>query len=80
MALADARAPISTVIAGLGGRPITKTSLQKLLERDELEGVTFLDLNKHTIECYLERENQRLHASLVDAVPREEATSCQRSL
>ena len=37
-----------TVIAGLGGRAITRASLRQLFEdaaRDELEQVTFLDLN-----------------------------------
>ena len=37
-----------TVIAGLGGRPITKRSLQEIFERasrDELEQLNFLDLN-----------------------------------
>jgi pyruvate ferredoxin oxidoreductase alpha subunit len=49
-----------TVIAGLGGRAITRRSLRSLLdkaERDELEHVTFLDLNGNAIQRELEREN-----------------------
>jgi pyruvate ferredoxin oxidoreductase alpha subunit len=48
-----------TVIAGLGGRAITRESLMRLIEdasQDELEQVTFLDLNADLV-CYeLERE------------------------
>jgi pyruvate ferredoxin oxidoreductase alpha subunit len=48
-----------TVIAGLGGRAITCASLRRLFEdaeRDELEQVTFLDLNADVISYELERE------------------------
>lgn len=48
-----------TVIAGLGGRPITRRSLRELLERstrDELPHVTFLDLNWPIVEKQLEHE------------------------
>ncbi len=50
-----------TVIAGLGGRAITRTSLTRLFEdaeRDELEQVTFLDLNADVISHELERESK----------------------
>ena len=49
-----------TVIAGLGGRAITRGSLKRLFEdaeRDELEQVTFLDLNADVISAQLERES-----------------------
>ena len=49
----------STVVAGLGGRAITKASLRGLFERalrDELEPLTFLDLNQAAINRELERE------------------------
>src|SRR4249919_2801537 len=49
-----------TVIAGLGGRAITRGSLTRLFEdaeRDELEQVTFLDLNADVISHELERES-----------------------
>jgi pyruvate ferredoxin oxidoreductase alpha subunit len=48
-----------TVIAGLGGRAITRASLQQLFEdaeADELEQVTFLDLNADVVAHELERE------------------------
>jgi pyruvate ferredoxin oxidoreductase alpha subunit len=51
-----------TVIAGLGGRAITRASLTKLVEaaeRDELEQVTFLDLNAEVVSHELERERAR---------------------
>jgi pyruvate ferredoxin oxidoreductase alpha subunit len=49
-----------TVIAGLGGRAITRASLTRLFEdagRDELEQVTFLDLNADVVSHELERES-----------------------
>ena len=48
-----------TVIAGLGGRAITRRSLRQLFEdagADELEQVTFLDLNADIVANELERE------------------------
>jgi len=50
-----------TVIAGLGGRAITRVSLRQLFEdamADELEQVTFLDLNAEVVSHELEREAQ----------------------
>ena len=50
-----------TVIAGLGGRAITRASLRQLFEdaaADELEQVTFLDLNADVVAFELERESQ----------------------
>jgi pyruvate ferredoxin oxidoreductase alpha subunit len=50
-----------TVVAGLGGRAITRASLIKLLEsagRDELEAVTFLDLNREIVTRELQRERK----------------------
>jgi pyruvate ferredoxin oxidoreductase alpha subunit len=49
-----------TVIAGLGGRSITRASLRKLFEdarRDELEQVTFLDLDAELVSYEIERES-----------------------
>jgi len=51
-----------TVIAGLGGRSITKKSLQALFDkvsRGELEPLTFLDLDWQVVNKHLERERQR---------------------
>jgi pyruvate ferredoxin oxidoreductase alpha subunit len=50
-----------TVIAGLGGRAITKASLHKLFrqaEKDELEHLTFLDLDRNIVNRELERQKQ----------------------
>ena len=50
-----------TVIAGLGGRAITMKSLHGLFrqaEKDELERVTFLDLDWNLVNRHLERERQ----------------------
>jgi pyruvate ferredoxin oxidoreductase alpha subunit len=50
-----------TVIAGLGGRAITRVSLRQLFQdaiADELEQVTFLDLNADVISHERERETQ----------------------
>ncbi len=57
-ALAGLSTTVSTVIAGLGGRPITKSALCRLLEQaagDELQELTFLDLNSELVERELER-------------------------
>ena len=51
--------PIYTVIAGLGGRPITKTSLHALFHQafnDSLEPLTFLDLDQELVEREIIRE------------------------
>jgi pyruvate ferredoxin oxidoreductase alpha subunit len=50
-----------TAIAGLGGREIPKTSLHRLFrqaEKEELEPVTFLDLDWDAVNKQLERERQ----------------------
>ncbi|HUA83474.1 MAG TPA: transketolase C-terminal domain-containing protein [Bryobacteraceae bacterium] len=61
MALDGVSARIYTVIAGLGGRAITKASLRKMIgqaQQDQLEPVTFLDLNVGIIQRHLERESK----------------------
>jgi len=64
-----------TVIAGLGGRVITQTSLRDVFlkaEADELEQVTFLDLNRAAIERHLERESkQRLSGPAAENILRD---------
>jgi len=50
-----------TVVAGLGGRPITKKSLHELFEkagRDDLPALTFLDLDWSVVNKQLERERK----------------------
>ena len=53
------------MIAGLGGRSITRESLRGLLEqagRDELEPLNFLDLDTELVERELAREREGLPA------------------
>ncbi|MGV8984869.1 MAG: pyruvate ferredoxin oxidoreductase [Cypionkella sp.] len=53
MAMRGTATPVYTVIAGLGGRPITRTSLTSVFRTAVLGGlddVTFLDLNRAAIE------------------------------
>ena len=50
-----------TVVAGLGGRPITKKSLHEVFAKaltDELPPLTFLDLDWKVVNKQLERERQ----------------------
>jgi pyruvate ferredoxin oxidoreductase alpha subunit len=46
---------ISTVIAGLGGRAVTRKSLLSLLRTSELPPLTFLDLNTTLVEAEVAR-------------------------
>jgi pyruvate ferredoxin oxidoreductase alpha subunit len=58
-AISSRRQRVYTVIAGLGGRAITKASLLKLFRQaraDALESVTFLDLNWDIVNRQLARE------------------------
>jgi pyruvate ferredoxin oxidoreductase alpha subunit len=59
-ALAGRLAPrISTVVAGLGGRAVTRKSLRSLLQSDDLDPLTFLDLDTSLVD----RELQRMRAA-----------------
>ena len=58
MTLSGLPVPVATVVAGLGGRTITKTSLGDVFEAalgDQLAPLTFLDLNRGLVERELER-------------------------
>jgi pyruvate ferredoxin oxidoreductase alpha subunit len=60
---ADVRAALPsrsphTVVAGLGGRPVTEASLRAVLLRDDLEPLTFLDLNTDLVERELRRRRE----------------------
>jgi pyruvate ferredoxin oxidoreductase alpha subunit len=58
MALSGIQLNGYTVIAGLGGRPITKKALRGLFEdavADRLEALTFLDMNWERVEAELKR-------------------------
>jgi pyruvate ferredoxin oxidoreductase alpha subunit len=61
MALSGLPMDVYTVIAGLGGRAITKASLKNLFHQAEtgaLEEVTFLDLNLDIVQRHFERESK----------------------
>jgi len=64
-----------TVVAGLGGRAILKSSLHKLFAqagRDALELVTFLDLNWDVVNRELEREKKtRRSGSIAENILRD---------
>ena len=58
-ALTERAVPVYDVIAGLGGRPITKASLARVLVdamNDDLKLTTFLDLDASLVERVLARE------------------------
>ncbi len=50
--------PVHTVIAGLGGRPITKAALEKVFSSESLEPTTFLDLDRAAVDRVLCRESE----------------------
>ena len=65
MALRSNPLPVYTVIAGLGGRVITRKSLAELFERagrDSLEDVTFLDLNWEVVHEQIARARELRHS------------------
>ncbi|MDH3474565.1 MAG: hypothetical protein OEM59_12805 [Rhodospirillales bacterium] len=61
MALRGLRTPVYTVIAGLGGRPITKASLRRVFAEaadDDLEDPYFLDLDWQVVDRELARAKE----------------------
>jgi pyruvate ferredoxin oxidoreductase alpha subunit len=54
-ALSGLDCPTSTVVAGLGGRPVTRSSLRHLLTGPLAEPLTFLDLDEAVVERELAR-------------------------
>ena len=69
---------IYCVIAGLGGRPITKRGLKEVFEKASngtLEELHFLDLDKEVVEKQLKREKEDRHTGpLAEAVVRDSAS------
>ncbi len=58
-ALGHEHSPVHAVIAGLGGRPITRASLRKVLDaalQGRLERITFLDVDRALVDRVLARE------------------------
>jgi pyruvate ferredoxin oxidoreductase alpha subunit len=62
MALRGRAIPVHTVIAGLGGRPVTRSALRPIFEaaaRDDLADLVFLDLDHAAIDRELARWGER---------------------
>ena len=82
MALRDRPQPVLTVVAGLGGRAITKGSLQRMLIdaiADKLEPLTFLDLDWDIVNRVLDREkNTRRSGPVAEGVLRDMGTVASR--
>ena len=58
LAIADAKARISTVVAGLGGRAVPEASIAAVIEdamADSLEALRFVDLDRSVVERELAR-------------------------
>ena len=70
--------PVYAVVAGLGGRAITKASVHKLLldaVADKLEQLTFLDLDWEIVNRVLEREKkQRRSGPIAEGILRDIGT------
>nr|WP_317055513.1 transketolase C-terminal domain-containing protein [Roseovarius sp. W115]MDV2929097.1 transketolase C-terminal domain-containing protein [Roseovarius sp. W115] len=63
MAMQGTRTHVNTVVAGLGGRPITMPSLHKLFDRamaGKLEPVEFLDLQWDIVNAELARQRAQI--------------------
>jgi pyruvate ferredoxin oxidoreductase alpha subunit len=62
MAMSGSEVKGTTVIAGLGGRAITKASLHRTLAaalEDKLDRVSFMDLDTGMVERHLQREREK---------------------
>ncbi len=70
--------PVYAVVAGLGGRAITKASVDKLLKdavADKLEQLSFLDLDWEIVNRVLEREKkQRRSGPIAEGILRDIGT------
>lgn len=65
MAMQGTGIHVTTVVAGLGGRPITTPSLTTLFqraERDEIDDLHFLDLQHDVVTAELERQHEQIGA------------------
>ena len=75
--------PVYDVIAGLGGRAITKASLAKMLReamQDRIELTTFLDLDRAVVDRVLQREKDvRRSGPLAENVLRETGPVASRA-
>lgn len=75
MALAGLDIPVYTVVAGLGGRAITRASLRDVFDKaakNALQRLTFLDLKHDVIHREIERlESTRLSGPIAENILRE---------
>ena len=75
MALAGLDIPVYTVVAGLGGRAITRASLREVFDKaskNALQRLTFLDLKHDVIHREIERlESTRLSGPIAENILRE---------
>lgn len=82
MALSGLRLHGYTVIAGLGGRAITRKSLRNVFreaEQDKLEHLTFLDLDRNIVEKQLAREQEKRRSGpAAEAMLRDNGTAASR--
>jgi pyruvate ferredoxin oxidoreductase alpha subunit len=82
MALSGLPIPVLTVVAGLGGRAITRNALRRLFTdaiAGRLEPLTFLDLDRALVERVLERERrQRRSGPVAETVLRDIGTVAAR--
>lgn len=65
MAMQGTGIHVTTVVAGLGGRPITTPSLTALFQRaeqDEIEDLHFLDLQRDVVTAELARQHEQIGA------------------
>ena len=72
-----------TVVAGLGGRAITKRSLRALFEQaieDRLDPVTFLDLNREVVNRVISREREmRRSGPIAEGILRDLGTAASKT-
>ena len=82
MALAGLGIPVHTVVAGLGGRAITRASLHEVFERagkGALQRLTFLDMNHEVIDREIERlESTRMSGPTAENILRDLGTVADR--
>lgn len=84
MSMMGSNIPVKTVVAGLGGRPITRPSLKGLFEKagkDELEDLHFLDLDHEVVNREIQREKaDAASGPLAENIIREMGHSAQQAV
>ena len=82
MALAGLGIPVHTIVAGLGGRAITRASLHEVFEKagkGALQRLTFLDMNHEVIDREIERlESTRMSGPTAENILRDLGTVADR--